>query len=191
MDGDRQLQPAVPRRAPTFELPRGTDRIGGWLLLFLITQGVSALYVLSRAGALMDALSPDAWVVGNYVPHYRLLAVVELVMGLGQAVLAPIGIAFAIRRSRRTPLFFETLLAAMFAYQALEMLVAPQVFGDIIALARRAGTLTPALERSGDSLVFRTARGMGYAALWFFYWLRSSRVAATFREPAVAAMTSN
>jgi hypothetical protein len=189
---EEQVAPAaVPRRAPTFQIPGASAGIGGWLLLFLITQGVAAVWVLAGVRTIVGAFTPEVWAIGQVVPHYHLLAVSEAVMWVAQVVCPPVGITLAIRRYPRTPLFFEIYLAAIFAYHSLHLLLAPQVYSGIVEWARSQGAQTTTLERAGDDVVLSAARGMAYAVLWFFYWLRSIRVDATFREPAAPRVAPN
>ena len=173
--------PLVPR--PILDGPVG---IRGFLLLFTVGQIVALLINGAQLPSLLEGFAPDVWALGNSIPAYRPMVVIE---ALGQVAIigcGAIGLWLLLRKDVRTPRFYRIFLAFVVGYGLIELGGSHLVYSDFIELATQAGQPTQDLEglrREASTTALRMIAG---CLVWGLYWRKSKRVANTFVEvPAV------
>ena len=126
--------------------------IGGYLLLFVITQFVSLLLGVWRIAASMFAFSaPLASSNSTYIPYVTTLVILQTARGLMYAL----GLMLIVRRDPRTRTYY---------LWALGFLGATAVFEGWALRSRGA------------------VGAICYCVVWFFYWRESERVRLTFAQ---------
>src|SRR2546427_2352889 len=87
--------------------PRG---IGGWLAFFVVSQLISAALTLVSLIGNLDAFRGDAWALGDQVPVYRPLVIIETVAQVALVALIAVGLALLFKQHPSTKTFYTRFL---------------------------------------------------------------------------------
>ena len=157
--------------------PRG---IGGWLAFFVVSQLISVALTLANVIGNLDAFSGDAWALGDQVPIYRPLLIVETVAQVALVALIAVGLTLTFKLHPSTKTFYTRFLLGVFIYAVIEFAGLKLLYGQMTDLVVSAGQPTTELEESGSKATVATLRLALYSLIWLAYWKQSVRVANTF-----------
>jgi len=156
---------------------RSLNGIGGWLLFFVVAQGVGLLTSLFRIpGSVSDYRRSIG--VGSLVPGMQALIVLETVLHLLLPAILLLGMVLLLKRNAQAPRFWFAYLALSAVYLLLDLALGRLFTSQLLAL------VGPAVAASGASntAVIRQAL---FSLLWVLYWAHSLRVRATFGATAL------
>ena len=160
--------------------PKG---IAGWLMLFVIGQVITAIVAAVRLPSSLTTFSSPTWSIGDQVPLYHFLLVLEALADFVLLFGAVTGLVLIWRRHPSTPRFVQVYLLFILLYGVVELSLLPRVYDGMSALVRQNGGSTTELDDERLEAIGNTGRMAAYAAVWILYWLRSRRVANTFAQP--------
>ena len=163
---------------PASSLAPALYGVGGWMLWFLIGQGVTVLFMLARLPELWSPDTQASWSIGTLLPGLRPLLTIEAAMHLGQIGLPVVGIVLTVQHRSRTPRFWVLYLLFLGAYGVIDVIGAEliqarsqELFGNP-QLGGEEGDV-------GQAITMNTRMVM-WAMIWSLYWIRSIRVKQTF-----------
>lgn len=168
------------RGRPRFGEYHGETGVGGLLLLFVLTQLVSAgmlMYQLPRTWA---GFSGPTWALGADASWFRPTLVFEAASQIVRVVAMLIGLALVFRSSPRAPGFYRGFLVMVMALAVIDALLITKVYSQLHATLVGLGASTGGLAGSRYAALLGDLRSGVYALLWFIYWRRSERVRQTF-----------
>ncbi len=159
-----------------FKNPRD-EQVGvhGWLLVFAAGQVYSILTLSGVLWRLLGALHGTALIEAER-DSFRWAFTLFTVLGIAATVAAALaGLALLIKRSPMTPEFYRWLLVLTAVFEFVLVIGAPPLHASS----------SPAAARHGAASFERTSWMSIAAALgWYAYWMKSTRVARTFRAGA-------
>ena len=161
---------------------RDGEGIRGFLLLFVVMQGVTFVLDLVALRTVRAAFASETWALGALSPLYRPLVSVEAVTRVVIAFLPVVGFALSFRRSPAAPRFWIAYLLLCVAYGALELFGTRLVAAQFSRALLRRGESTADVERLTTMGTLSGARTIVYGAVWAAYWMHSERVSRTFRR---------
>lgn len=176
-----------PAARPRFRPYEGERGIGGFLLLFLITQAISFLLLLAQLPRLLAGFHGPEWALGATASLLRPTIVFEAIAIAFRVAGIPVGLWLAFRRSRLAPEFYQVFLGTIIVLCAIDALLIWRMTAELHAQLAAEGASSDtilAARYQGLLSVFRLA---GYALIWLLYWRGSERVRLTYTpaEPAV------
>lgn len=158
----------------------GETGVGGLLLLFVLTQIVSAVMLGWQLPRTIAGFSGPTWALGADSSWFRPTLVFEAVSQVFRLVGIVTGLLLVFRGSPRAPGFYRGYLAAVLAMAAIDGLLIVKVYSQLHATLSAMGATTTGLAASRYVALLGDLRTGGYALLWWLYWRRSERVRRTF-----------
>ena len=161
--------------------------IGGWMLWFLIGQGLTILFMLARLPELWSPDTQGSWSMGTLLPGMRALLTIEAAMHVGQIVLPVVGFVLTVKHHPWTSRFWFLYLMFLAAYGIIDITGA----GAIESSTRRFMGAALASEEGSEAesgvwvAMIANARLIVWALIWSLYWVRSIRVKQTFGRTAL------
>jgi hypothetical protein len=157
--------------------------IGGWMLWFLIGQGLTILFMLARLPELWSADTQSSWSMGALLPGMRALLTIESAMHLGQIVLPIAGFVLTVKHHAWTARFWLVYLMYLAAYGIIDIAGAGLI-------QQRSERLMGNAQTGGEEggvwvAMMANARLVIWALIWSLYWIRSIRVKQTFGRAAL------
>ncbi len=149
--------------------PRG---IGGWLLLFLLTQAAAVLWILWNTPEMMESLRESSE-LSRLSPWLRPVLYLETAFYFIHFTMSVIGIGLTLCRSSRAPGFWVMFLVTLLAVYGVMYIVVIAKMGP----------------RLSDSLLWDQFLGTAVSCAiaiwvaWIAYWRLSVRVENTFPRP--------
>lgn len=178
---DQSPSPVPPTTTSTAIDLRAPAGIGGWLALFAFGQALAGVLLAIRVPQTIASLSGPVWALGSELPSLRPILVLEALAGVVAPAGAAVGLVLLFRRHPSTPRFFQFFLLFLLAYNLVEFMALPAMYRELDVLVRERGGPTGDLDQEKMTAISNAGRMAGYAALWLLYWLKSRRVANTFR----------
>ncbi len=147
--------------------PRG---IGGWLLLFVLTQVMADLWLLSQTPEMMESLRESSE-LSRLNPWLPPILYLETACRFIFFTLSVIGIVLTLRRSSRAPDFWVMFFTLLAVYGVIEFVVIPKIG-------------PPLWDQFLGTAVSRVWCAIGiWGVAWIAYWRLSVRVENTFPRP--------
>ena len=168
------------RARPRFGAYHGETGVGGLLLLFVLTQLVSAAMLAWQLPRTWAGFSGPTWALGADSSWFRPTLVFEAASQVARVVAMLIGLVLVFRRSPRTPGFYRGFLVAVMALALIDALLITKVYAQLHATLVGLGASTSGLTGSRYSALLGDLRSGVYALVWFIYWRSSERVRQTF-----------
>jgi Protein of unknown function (DUF2569) len=162
--------------------------VGGLLLLFILTQVASLIILLIRTKSILAAFDTSTWTtVGNAVPSYHAVVVVEAIAHALRIMLAVIGFIMIWTRDRLTIAFYTGYLAFVIVWGIADHLAAISVYDGIYAMLAKADKSDAQVRALQSQAGIETFQMIVYATIWLVYWRTSDRVRRTF-QPVTAPL---
>lgn len=170
----------VKQSARRFGAYHGETGVGGLLLLFVLTQLVSAAMLIFQIPRTFAGFSGPTWALGTDSSWFRPTLVFEAGSQIVRVAGTLVGLALLFRRSPRTLGFYRAFLAAALALAAIDALLIAKVYSQLHATLAELGASTSGLAGSRYVALLGDLRSGVYALIWLLYWRRSERVRQTF-----------
>jgi hypothetical protein len=155
--------------------------IGGFLLLFALTQIVSLGFVFWAIPLVLhELIGPDAPIVERMWSGYLPLVIAELVFLTARGAAIGMGLVLIVRRDPRAPMFYKVLLAALIVLAVLDLYFQGRFSDAVHAYLLQRSKSTTAFDAAMDSGRVGNFRLIGYSVIWSLYWRSSERVRLTF-----------
>ena len=168
------------RRNHRFGAYGGETGVGGLLLLFVLTQLVSAVMLGYQLPRTVAGFSGPTWALGADSTWFRPTLLFEAVSQVFRLAGILTGLFLVFRGSPRAPGFYRGYLAAVLAVAVIDALLIAKVYSQLHATLSALGATTTGLAASRYVALLGDLRTGAYALLWWLYWRRSERVRRTF-----------
>ena len=163
----------------------GETGVGGLLLLFVLTQLVSAAMLIFQIPRTFAGFSGPTWALGADSTWFPPTLVFEAASQILRVVGTLVGLVLLFARRPATPRFYRAFLAAALALAGIDALLITKVYSQLHATLVGLGASTGGLAGSRYVALLGDFRSGVYALLWLLYWRGSERVRQTFaRERA-------
>ncbi|MGA7616294.1 MAG: DUF2569 family protein [Thermoanaerobaculia bacterium] len=167
---------------------RQPSGVAGWMMLFVIGQGLTVTIALAGMKSLLSEFSGEAWRFSARISYLHTLLTLEALMHIGQIILPIIGIALTFRRAPGAPLFWKAYLALLILYAIIDVGASKVVLGDFHRLLPERAW--PAVDAAVHGAIVQNVRLFFFSVIWFLYWTVSVRVTNTFGDVAEAPAQS-
>jgi len=165
---------------PIVSPPPKQDRVGGWLLVFVIIQVITCVLAFRNLAAVPASFTVEGRNLQTAVPPFLAYVLFQVFALLVKCVVPIVGLVLLFRRSHQAPVFFKVFLSFVILEGLIALLAFPLLYPSLAAAFREAGDSLAPLEAARDAQFSSGLSKVGYGVVWLMYWFRSKKVARMF-----------